>query len=109
MVTAGLAFPFVLLGFLVGSFVEGTLLLAGSLLAMVSGWMALRGMMPHLTVVGAALLIAGAVAIIPASGFGVIYVLMGLVMAIASLVMILVGFGDLTGRAVARAESTGER
>jgi hypothetical protein len=105
MVTAGLALPFVLLGFFVGFFLEGTLLLAGSLLAMASGWLALRGIMPYLTIVGAALLIAGAVAIVPASGFGVIYVLIGLVMALASLAMILMGFRDLTLRAEARARS----
>ncbi len=63
--------------------------------------------MPYMVLLGAVILIAGAILFMPASGFGIIYVLIGLVMVIASLAMILLGFKDLLERARARGRVAG--
>ncbi len=107
MVTGGLALLLVPVAFLMGAFLAGTVLMAGALLSILGGIMAQRGIMPYMVLLGAVILIAGAILFMPASGFGIIYVLIGLVMVIASLAMILLGFKDLLERARARGRVAG--
>jgi hypothetical protein len=109
VVTAGLALLLVPVAYLMGAFNAGTMMMAGALLSIAGGLLAMKGIMPYISLGGAALLIAGSVYFIPASGFGIIYVLVGLIMVGASLVMILIGYKDLLGRADARGATFGTR
>jgi hypothetical protein len=110
MVTGGLALVLVPIALLNDGLTEGMLLLAGALLAMAGGWMALRGIMPYMSVAGGALLLVGALFFIPFTGFGlIIFVLAGLLMVIVSLALIILGYKDLMRREEARSRLAGSR
>jgi len=107
MVTGGLALlmtPFMLLGGTGTMLFSGILLLAGAGVSISGGVLALKGITPYMAVAGPCLLVMGALLFLPESFFFVIPVVMGIALAIGSLVLVLYGWSDLRQRAAIRAQ-----
>ena len=106
MVTGGLALlivPFMLMGGTSIGLVSGLILLAGAATSISGGVLALRGITPFMTVAGPCLMVLGAVLFLPDSFFFVVPVLVGIALAIGSLILVLYGWSDLRNRTLARA------
>ena len=80
----------------------GVFLLLACLVAIISGALALQGIMPFLAAAGPPLLIMGAIWIMLLSPFFVMVSLIGIVLAVISMALVVYGWSDLMARAEMR-------
>ena len=78
--------------------VSGVFLMAASLVAIIGGSLALKGILPLLAAAGPPLLIMAAVVMATVTFFLVIVAIIGIILAVISLVLVLYGWSDLMMR-----------